>query len=191
MTAGDCIQLTEAEERICAWVGQQRYAHALATRRAAGLGPSAAWDGPALHIRGAKTEFAASVILNLSWRPTIGSIRDRDIGGLIEVRSTDLPHGRLIVKPQKPDDDDGAVPYVLTLISGNVFRLCGWMFAGVARRWPLLTGFGDPAHFVPQGALYLNAALREWIINHERCCAIRADAYEIDDRAVGQFRLAI
>lgn len=155
------IVLTPAELRMTEWVGRQRHAHAIRCARDPGQGPSAVDPTPANHIRGARCEYAGSLILNLYWRPTIGEISRRDIGGLIDARSTVLPHGRLIIKP-----GDADVPFILiaTALDKNQYDSPGWITAGEAkRRFPLLTQFGDPGHFVDQEVLWPLSELRAWI----------------------------
>lgn len=158
----DDVILTAAELRILTWVGRQRRMNATNNNRDPGQGPTARDEQTAIdnHIRGAQCEFAASVVLNLYWRPYIGHIRERDVGGLIDTRSTVLPHGRLIVKPADPDH----VPFVLVLAQAPRFTLLGWQLAVDAKRWPLLLDFGDPAHFVPQDSLRPLDELRTWIM---------------------------
>ena len=147
----DRVILTEEEGRICTWVGRQRYANAIRFGRDAGKGPSAD-GGDQFHIRGAHCEFAASLMLNLSWRPHIGETRMRDVGGLVEIRSTeDDANGHLIVKPS--DSDYAPFALVICYMSERRFRLAGWLFGGEAKKYRILDKFGDPAHFVPQDAL--------------------------------------
>jgi hypothetical protein len=154
--------LTKWESRICTRVGQERFAFATRMRCDPGLGPSPTSDK--FHIRGAHCEYAASLILNLSWRPAIGELNNCDVGGVVEVRSTDIPHGRLIVKPA---DQDGA-PYVLIVcLPGQPYLLAGWTFGREAKTFQLNTAHGDPAHFVPQGALRDNNELVAWLA-HQR-----------------------
>lgn len=158
------IALTDYEMKMCADVGEARYSHALTARRNPGLGPSANRIGARNDIRGARCEYAVSIILNLSWRPTIGQIKSRDVGDCVDVRSTELPRGRLIIKPADPD----GVPFVLAIApgpdrEGSTFMVPGWVFAGAAKVYPLLTGHGDPAHFVDQANLSSIAALKNWI----------------------------
>src|SRR5262249_8964934 len=143
------------------WIGRRRYENAINNNRDAGAGPSRDDHSPANHIRGIKCEFAASVILNLSWRPHVGDIKQRDVGGLIEARSTVLPNGRLIVKPNESDD----APFVLVRQheDDERYRLLGWVFGWEAKLYELLTCFGDPAHFVPQRDLRFVDELRRWI----------------------------
>ena len=158
----DVALLTPWESRVCAWVGKQRFADARRLDRDPGLGPSPFSDER--HIRGAHCEFAASILLNRYWRPSIGEIDQPDVGGLVEVRSTILETGRLIVKP---GEDDNA-PFVLIVADMDRlrFRFAGWMFARDAKAWPLITKHGDPGHYVEQSALYSCSELLDWL--HEQ-----------------------
>ena len=160
MSDGDQVTLTSWESRICTWVGRGRYANADAFERDPGAGPSAACHDADFHIRGAHCEFAASIILNLYWRPTIGEIKARDVGGLVEVRSTVLCDGRLIVKPRDAD-----APFVLIVADmGDLwFRFGGWMWAADAKKAPLNGEHGDPAHYVSQALLSSRATLMNWL----------------------------
>lgn len=145
--ARDFVQLTEAERRIAKWVGEQRYDYALRTGRNPGNGPSRHNGGPHFHIRGACSEFAASIMLNLYWRPAIGQLDQRDVGGIVEVRSTELPHGRLLIKP----GDTG--PHMLVVqINEHEYQSPGWLNAEDAQLLPLVQ-FGDAVHCVGQAAL--------------------------------------
>lgn len=154
------VTLTHWESRICTFVGKQRYANADELGRDPGAGPSRN-GGDGFHIRGAHCEFAASIMLNLYWRPTIGETKNRDVGGLVEVRSTVRPSGRLIVKPKDHDD----APFVLIVADMDelLFRFGGWMFARTAKQFRLCPDFGDSAHFVDQPSLSERETLLEWL----------------------------
>lgn len=156
-----CATLTSWESRMCTWVGKQRFANAKRLDRDPGLGPSTLSDEH--HIRGAHCEFAASIMTNLYWRPSIGELKSRDIGGLVEVRSTVRETGRLIVKPSDPDH----APFALIVADMQAlqFRFAGWLFAREAKAWPLLTDHGDPAHFVEQSALRSRASLADMLMD--------------------------
>jgi hypothetical protein len=159
------VTLTHWESRICSFVGKQRYANACELDRDPGEGPSAKCEDASFHIRGAHCEFAASIMLNLYWRPMIGEIKSRDVGGLVEVRSTILETGRLIVKP---DDHDDA-PFVLIMANMDAlsFRFGGWLFARNAKAYPLCRDFGDPAHFIEQSNLWARVDLM-WVLEGKR-----------------------
>lgn len=140
------LSLTDDEMAMAGWVGEERYRYARQTGRNPGLGPSSVTHNPELHIRGAECEYAASLMLNLSWRPTVGQLDALDVGGICNVRSAIVPDHRLIVKPTDPD----WVPFVLVIKQDRHFRLAGWIYAIDAKKFPLLSGYGDPAHFVSQ-----------------------------------------
>jgi hypothetical protein len=157
----DVATLTSWESRICTWTGKQRFLNAQELDRDPGLGPSQTCGDAEFHIRGAHCEFALALMLNLYWRPNIGEIKHRDVGGLVEVRSTVLETGRLIVKPK---DDDGA-PFALIVADMDAlkFRFGGWMFACAAKMWPLNPDHGDPAHYVEQSELWGRPDLMTWL----------------------------
>jgi hypothetical protein len=155
----DLVILTDAESRMCTWVGRQRFLNARRLNRDPGLGPPHTSD--ANDIRGAHSEFAASVLLNKYWRPSIGEITNPDVGGVVQVRSTIIETGRLIIKPA--DQDDAPFVLIVANMEGLRFRFAGWLFARDAKTWPLLCEYGDPAHFVDQCALLPRAALQAWL----------------------------
>src|SRR5262252_10016093 len=95
------IRLTNYEEQICAWVGKARYADAIKHHRDVGLGGSRDDPTPTNHIRGARCEYGCALMTNLYWRPTIGELPKFDVGGLLQVKSTVLPTGRLVVERER------------------------------------------------------------------------------------------
>jgi len=147
--------------------GKARVADARARGRAAGLGRIAGTADATRDIRGCRTEFAAALVHNPSWRPRIGDIHALDIGDCINVRSTILVDGRLIIKPNDKD-----VPTLLVMeypAGGPDYLICGWFWPQHAKiKFRLETQWGDPAHFVPQNALNSNAALKAWIVERMR-----------------------
>jgi hypothetical protein len=153
------IVLTPYELQMTAAVGLDRYKSAIERGRDPGLGPSRNRIPSAPNdVRGARCEFAASVGLNLFWRPYVDEIRERDVGGIVEVRSTDLATGRLIVKPT----DEDSAPFLLVheLPRPGHYDLVGWIMAMTAKALPLVRGFGDPAHFVGRSMLREPSELR-------------------------------
>ncbi len=151
------VILTEYEEKICEWVGRHRFRYACQTKRDAGEGPSRGNQNADNHIRGAKCEYAASILLNVMWRPNIGVIDQPDIGLNIEVRSTDRPNGRLIVKPAADDKS----PYVLIIFDDDKYRCVGWFLARDAKKYPLRNyPNADPAFYIDQCDLLPLSELR-------------------------------
>jgi hypothetical protein len=155
------VELTAHESRILTWTGKQRYADACARNRDCGLGASAN-GGDEFHVRGAHAEYAASIALNLYWRPSVGLIHEKDVGGLVQTRSVTNPTFGLIVKPKDSDAD----PFVLVLQRSRLaYRMIGWLFAAdVKTRYPLRTDRGDPAHFAPARELNDMDTLTDWIL---------------------------
>lgn len=152
----DTVTLDDFEMRMCGYVGKARFQNAEQHHRNHGLGPSCTVRTPERDIIGAQCEFAASLLVNRFWRPHVGVIDQPDVGGCVEVRSTTLPHGRLIVKP-----GDGDYPFVLIERQNNRFRFLGWMPSREAKdHYPLISCHGDPAHFVDQDGLGDLASLR-------------------------------
>jgi hypothetical protein len=149
----DSVTLTDHEHQMVLWVGKQRHRSAMEYRRNAGQGPSSRQpNNPSFHIRGAAGEYACSLMLNLYWRPSVGLIHERDVGGLVEVRTCTDPNHRLIIKPKAKD----AHPYALVEhAEGMRFVFRGWIIARDAKeRFPLTTSEGhDPAHYVDNAAL--------------------------------------
>ena len=153
------ITLTPFELELTQRVGEARYEHATQSKRDPGLGPSKDRNGPEKDIRGARCEFAASVYLNLYWRPTIGNIGSKDVGGIVEVRSTVLVDGRLIIKPKDCETD---VPFLLVYESAvGSYWMCGWAMSQAARHTPLRY-HGDPAHYLDQDTLRSVLELRRF-----------------------------
>jgi hypothetical protein len=112
--------------------------------------------GDALHLMSCRAEMAVAKYLDRFWSGAVGEYSAADIGPGrgIEVRGTELPHGKLIVHPDKDPDDS---IFVLVIASGRVFTLVGWMKGRVAKQqqwWSDPTGEGRPAFFVPQGLLW-------------------------------------
>jgi hypothetical protein len=156
------VNLTENESRMCTWVGKMRHANAVEYARECGRGASATTtNGPELHILGAHAEYAASIALNLYWRPNVGLLKEKDVGGLVQVRSTRSSHYALTIKPKDHDAD----PFVLALqLSLQKYRMRGWLFAGdVKARFPLRADRGDPAHHAEAADLADMEGLLRWI----------------------------
>lgn len=162
------IELTEAERRICRWVAAQRRHNALLLARDKGDGgrPRSADDDLTTEIRGVEAEWAASIMLNLYWRPAIGLINQLDVGGLIEVKSTDLDQGKLIIRPK----DKGWAPFVLVINQDGNCRIpprC-WIIGDEARKMkePEKVNSWGAAHFMAQEELWpldsLIVAVRNW-----------------------------
>jgi hypothetical protein len=101
---------------------------------------------------GLMSEKAVAKYLQLEWPPKNGGFKDADIGVNIQVRSTELPYGSLIIRP----DDNPAHKYVL-VIRDRIpeFKIVGWILSADARQdmWLRNPNGRPPAWFVPQKAL--------------------------------------
>lgn len=154
MSFTDIVVLTEFEVRMCNAAGLARRAGA--TTYDKGLGPvKDPGVGPGLDQRGCRCEYAASIAMNLYWRPMIGIYDQRDVGGRIEVRSGSKMADRLLIKPK----DTG--PTILVIEYSGKWWLAGWMEADHAKaNYPLEPGsHSDKLHYVPQRDLWPVAEL--------------------------------
>lgn len=163
------VTLNEFDSRICTWVGKQRNQMARKNNRDQGLGVSSknAELSVVNDIRGVHCEYAASLAFNLSWRPIKEDFFTmKDVGDIIEVRSTDLPNGRLIIRENEPTKNP-YVPYLLVdcqQMDKLVFVMQGWMLAKDAPLYSrLLTEHGDPAYFLKKKDLHSNESLVDWV----------------------------
>lgn len=141
------VTLTESEMKFLSWVGQRRYENAMLHNRHPGEASHKLKAGAGFHILGAMGEFAASVIVNRSWRLTIGEIDQPDVGGFIEVRTVDNPNYTLLIKPKDHDR-----PFMLMQFMGmTTFRCPGWYHARDAKdEFALTTQTRDATHKVPR-----------------------------------------
>jgi hypothetical protein len=81
-------------------------------------------------LTGASGELAVCKYLNLAWTGVEGPHR-RDCGGLVEVRATDLSHGRLWGYEKDPD----TVPSVFAVQeTPALFELRGWLWGREVKR---------------------------------------------------------
>ena len=160
------IWLEDVEMRMCGYVGKLRFENAIANNRREGTGPSLHEKTARLHVIGAQCEFACSIIVNRYWRPHVGKVgkdRQPDVGGCLEVRSTDLPDGRLIVKPHDPE-----WPTALIFHDRNRHVFLGWEMAWRVKQEPLLHyADNDPAHFMQQRELRNLTELKEYLRRYD------------------------
>ena len=123
------IKLSSKDIRLAAEVAQQRNESQRQAGRADGLvkGSSLGRD-----IQGAEAELAVSKALTLPWDGKWLPIPEWDRWkhhgndvGKIEIRSTELPNGRLILHPSDKDHS----PYLLVLAHEKpIYRLVGWIY---------------------------------------------------------------
>lgn len=157
------IELTRFEVNTAAYVGMHRGLSAVERKRADyhGREPSPL-GGPEDHMLGAIGEIAVAKYVNQFWPFAVGVTRTRDVGGWIDVRATPLRHGRLIIRPDDPDE----TPFVLAIVCDDLLPrvlLRGWVYAGEGRRTGKPTTYDAkraPAVFVEVAALRPMAELR-------------------------------
>lgn len=155
------VKLTLPEKHMCKWCGRERWRYACARNLDAGDGPSQGNGSPDNHMRGCLCEYAASIALNLFWRPHIGETKAIDIGDIIEVRSTRKPEGALTIKPADADR-----PHVLVYPQTDlIYAVVGWIWPSEVADLDIIEGRFDPARYVPQSRLRSIASLKK--IAHE------------------------
>jgi hypothetical protein len=84
------------------------------------------------HIYGAIAEFALARRLNRFWAPNIGLTDEREVGGLIDVKTRQLPGAGadLSIRPNDADER----PYVLAISRrGLTIELVGWLCSHEAK----------------------------------------------------------
>lgn len=145
------VELTLEEIDLTRYVAEKRHA-----------GASLAYADPQkhgftgsnleLHYSGCLAECAFAKSRNLYWSGGGLSWRDDDDVGGIQVRSTPLPHGSLLVRPT-----DGALdkPWVLLIGADGKYRLVGWLYGRETHRecWLRAPNGRPAAFFVPQSVL--------------------------------------
>jgi hypothetical protein len=116
-------------------------------------------------VDGLCAEIAAARYLNLYWNGDVNNKKERDVGGLVDVRSCE-PGLRMILHPEDPD----GTPFVLAWVDLPGVALMGWMLAREGKLpefWEDPHG-GRPAYFVPKHRLHDMAMLPEWVDDHVR-----------------------
>jgi len=143
------VELTPKEMIVAATMGVMRQVEnlKLGRRPAHGAGTSADWQK---HIEGCLAEFAAAKALGL-YPAGAATFRAPDLGGTLEVRSTQHPRGRLLVHPEDPDGHR----YLLVAGENGSYEIAGWISGEDAKRsqWWDEPQKGRPAYCVPQSAL--------------------------------------
>lgn len=144
------VVLTEIEMELAAMVGIRRRAESKSGLRQDnhGLDHSDFWG---MDIEGAAAEMAYCKFRNKYWNASINSFKAGDCGENVQIRSTPLPNGCLIVREEDLDHHY----YVLVIGSSPVFRVAGWIHGKEAKKPEFMKSpNGRPAaYFVPQSYL--------------------------------------
>ena len=108
--------LTPDQDFIAVIVGKERHKKALSMNQS---------SCEKQHIEGARTEMVLAEYLGLYWNPKVGICGGADIGKLIEVKSTPIQNGHLIINDRIKDD------WACCLLIGECcsYNWVGWEFA--------------------------------------------------------------
>ena len=110
-----------------------------------GIDPVNDWQA---HIEGALGECAVAKALNMYWAGK-GTVGAADVGLDLEVRTTPIAKGRLILHPA--DKDNAA--YVLVTGLNGTYQIRGWVYGWDGKQekyWDDPSEKNRPAFFVPQ-----------------------------------------
>lgn len=149
------VKLTEYEVHMAAGVGTRRHIESIYKGRYDNLNNgSAGWNE---HIEGAAAELAVAKLYSVYWDGSVSTFKKADLGVRVQVRSTQLGDGKLIVRDKDPDDDiyilvTGRVPtfHIRGGIPGDHAKIQKYIFN------PSGVKSGKPAYFVPPKDLYLS-----------------------------------
>jgi len=149
------------ELQVAAFIGCRRRVETLKSslKDAHGFDGGGAWD---IDVMGAAAEMALAKMLNIYWCGDVNTFKLPDVGAL-QVRSTSLGHGSLIVRENDADDD----VFVLMLFERpSTFRFGGWMTGEEAaqRKYRRAPNGRPPAYFVPQADLHQSFKKLEAIV---------------------------
>jgi hypothetical protein len=140
------IQLTWSELTMGALAGIMRQIRAIrhGWKDQHGYGGE---DGWSIHIEGACAELAVAKAMNLHWGGHVHTFRREGDLGDIEIRSTDKPHGCLIVR----QDDDPNRLFVLVRGRAPTYDVAGAIHGKDAMKERHLRAPAGrpPAYFIP------------------------------------------
>jgi hypothetical protein len=150
------IRLTFGEMSMAAAIASLRYTSNIIKQRPHQHGQT----GYRWPVDSLCAEIALARHLNRYWNGDVNNTKERDVGGMIDVRSCE-PGKRLILHPDDPDD----VPFVLAWISVLPdVELVGWLLGRDGKQPEFWDdpGTGRPAYFIPKGRLHDMAMLHDW-----------------------------
>lgn len=158
------VDLTLAEMTIASHMAALRTAHNVTN----GIEPKYGIEarGPnALGVEhlGLWAEYATAKHLNLYWSGTLNDFSAKDVGGLVQVRSTYRFRDRSLILHDADEDND---PFVAAVVVEPTVYLLGWCFGKAGKiesNWQDPTGNNRPAYFVPNRSLWPMHTLKEHV----------------------------
>jgi hypothetical protein len=156
------IRLTFGEMSMGACIASMRYTSNIVRQRPHQHGQTSyRWPGADLCA-----EIAVARYLNLFWNGDVSNTKERDVGGMVDVRAC-APGLRLILHREDPDD----VPFVLAWVTMPTIELMGWMLARDGKREEFWCEPqpGRPCFLVPKHIpLHDMPSLRDWVDDRVR-----------------------
>ena len=109
-------------------------------------------DESANYILGAVGEYAVAKYLGKFYDGNVGNLEAVDVGGEYEVKTTPVPTGHLIIKPEAKE----AKPFVLAVVEDMTVRLPGWMKGTDIKQeqYKRADQYGRVLYWVPQSDLH-------------------------------------
>lgn len=144
------IKLTLPEMEIAKTIGCLRRFESMRQnlKRKHGYEEAAVWD---VDIEGAAAELAYSKFRGMYWGGCVNNYKQADVGKNVQVRSTKLKSGSLIIRENDEDD------HFYVLVVGKIpnFEIKGWILGkdGKQDKWKKAPNGRVASYFVPQEAL--------------------------------------
>ncbi len=138
------VRLTLKQIELAAWAGVQRQANRISKGQY-----DHNWQN---HVEGCLAEFAVASYLGKHWDGAIGIPGPGDIGRKIEVRSTGVADGRLLLK----ETDQTNADWVLVIGSNGDYQLMGWLEGIQAKQQKYLGKLkagGETLYIIPRTEL--------------------------------------
>lgn len=154
------VQLTLVEVMLASYAGTLRRVEAIKKNRENNHGISEnLWE---TDILGCLGEMAVAKAFGFYWGGNLGTFKNPDLPGRVQVRATSKRDGRLIVRL----DDHVEDAYVLTIVNVPYCQIMGWLTGMEAKKEGWLTDFGNPhrekCYGVPQSSLNTLETLFGW-----------------------------
>lgn len=146
------IELSPSEIQIALLVGGIRQTESMRRNRKDAHGyKSASASVLDIHVEGAAAEMAYCKARGVYWGAGVNTFKAADVGNKVQVRSTKLRNGCLIVREDDHDDHY----YVLVVGQIPSFEVVGWILGRDAKRseWKRSPEGREEAFFVPQNQL--------------------------------------